>query len=95
MVGKILEYGTMLAADLGISAMGVTAMNMLTPANAKTAEQVCIFIGGTAITGVACNAANAYIKDYADNLRTLGKNIKEINSMKKQKKEEEVKPQEA
>lgn len=95
MIGTVIEYGTMILADIGISSMGVTVMNKITPANAKAFEKVCNAIACGAVTGVACEKANNYIHEYAESVRTLGKNIKIIRELKKEaKKEDKPEPEE-
>lgn len=87
-IGTIAEFATVIVADIGISSMGATLMTALTPENVKTAEKVCIFLGGTALTGVACNEANKYIHDYFDNGRAVIKVLKNRKAKKKEEKEE-------
>ena len=85
-IGTIAEFATIMVADVGISSMGATLMTALTPANAKTAEKVCVLIGGTALTGVACNEANKYIHDYFENGKAVIKVLKDRKAKKKEEK---------
>ena len=87
-IGTIAEFATVIVADIGISSMGATLMTALTPENVKTAEKVCIFLGGTELPGVACNEANKYIHDYFDNGRAVIKVLKNRKAKKKEEKEE-------
>lgn len=89
-IGTVAEFATIMVADVGISSMGATLMTALTPENVKTAEKVCIFLGGTALTGVACNEANKYIHDYFENGKAVIKVLKDRKAKKKEEKEKPV-----
>lgn len=77
MIGRVIETGTVILADLGITSMSTAAMMKLIPETAKAAEKACCFLGAAAINGVACEYANDYIHKYFGNCRAIINGVKE------------------
>lgn len=90
MVEQVVVTGIEVLADVGIGYMVGTIARAMTPENANALTKTCICLGGMALGGAASVAANDYIEDYANTVKTAVTNIKLSRKVKKMQKEAEA-----